>query len=81
METYLNDIIQKNKIYNHPNIFMFSWWVTYSYFNNEQIQTRDVVLMNYAYGLSGSFGSRFRVRYIGQITYIGRRINFPSNPT
>ena len=27
---------QKN-IFNDPNIFMVSWWGTYSYFNNEQI--------------------------------------------
>ena len=43
-------------IYNDHTRFMVSWWGRYSYLNNDQIQTRDVVLMNSAYGSSGSFG-------------------------
>ena len=60
---------------------MVSWWVRYSYFNNEQIQISGVVLMNYAYGSSGSFGSRVRSKYIRHYPYTGRRSNFRSKPT
>ena len=50
-------------VYNDPNIFMVSWWVIDSYFNNEQIQIGDTKIMTSAYGSSGSFvsivGSKF----------------------
>ena len=38
-------------------------------------------MMNSAYGLSGSFGSRVRYKYIEHNTYTGRRSNFCSKPT
>ena len=60
---------------------MGSWWVRYSYLNNEPIQISDVVLNNTAYCSSGSFGSIFMSKYIGNNTYIGRRINSRSKPT
>ena len=60
---------------------MVSWWGRDSYINNEQIQTRDVVLMNDEYGSSGSFGSRVRSKYIGHNTYKGRIINIHSKQT
>ena len=55
---------------------MVSWWGTDSYFNNEQIKIGDNQIMTYAYGLSGSFGSRVGSKSIGNNTYTGRRINF-----
>ena len=60
---------------------MVYWWVGYSYFNNEPIQTRDVVFMNAEYGSSGSFGSIIRSKYIGHNEYTDIRINFRSKPT
>ena len=60
---------------------MGSWWVRYSYLNNEPIQISDVVLNNTAYCSSGSFWSIFRSKYIENNTYIGRRINYRSKPT
>ena len=48
---------------------MFSWWGRYLYFNNENIQTRDFVIMNAAYVSSGSFGSRVGQNLL-EITYI-----------
>ena len=51
METYLLFHIHKKSIYKDHSLFMVSWWGIYSYFINEQIQTRDVVLMTAAYGL------------------------------
>ena len=51
METALSFHIQK-KAYNDHTRFMVSWWGRYSYFNNGIIQTRDAVLMNYAYDSS-----------------------------
>ena len=35
---------------------MVSWWGRYYYLNNRIIKIIDVVLMNAAYGSSGSFG-------------------------
>ena len=60
---------------------MVSWWGRYSYFNQEEIQTRDVVLMDVAYGSSISFGSRIRPKCIGHNIYTGRRSNVCSKPT
>ena len=60
---------------------MVSWWVRYSYSNNELIQTRYVIIINDAYGSSGSFGSRVRSKYIGHNTYTGIRSNLCSKPT
>ena len=60
---------------------MFSWWVIDSYFSIELIQIRDIEIMISAYGLSGSFGSRVRYKYIGHNTYTDRRSNFRSKPT
>ena len=57
---------------------MVSCWGRYPYFNNEPIQIIDVILMNSAYGLSGSFGSRVRSKSIGHNTYTGRRSNLLS---
>ena len=51
MENYLNFPIPKY-IYNYYNIFMVSWWGTYLYFNNEQIQIGDIGIMTSAYSLS-----------------------------
>ena len=48
---------------------MVSWWVTYSYFDNEQIKISDVYLMDPVYGSSGSFLSRVRSN-IFYITHI-----------
>ena len=59
---------------------MVSWWGIYSYFNHDQIQTRDVVLMNAAYGSSGSFGAIVRQKCIRTNTYTGRESNFHSKP-
>ena len=69
-ETSLTLIFRKS-IYNDHNRFMVSWWKRYSYFNNEQIQTGDVALMNYEYG----FGSLVRAKYIGHNTNTGRISN------
>ena len=55
-------------IYNYYNIFMVSWWVTDSYFNNELIQTGDIEIMSSAYGSSGSFGSWVMCKSIGNNT-------------
>ena len=53
---------------------MVSLWGIDSYFNLEQIQIRDIEIMIYAYGLSGSFGSRVRSKYIGHNTYKAKEI-------
>ena len=71
---------EKN-VYNDPNILMVSWWVIYSYFNNEWIQIGDIEIMTGANGSSGSFGSRVSSKSIGYNTYTGRRGNFHSKPT
>ena len=68
-------------IYNYHAIFMIYWWGRDSYFNNKQIQIKYVVLMNSAYGSSGSFGSRVGSKYIVHNTYTGKRINLRSKPT
>ena len=54
------------------NRFIFQWW---------KIKISDVELMNYAYGSSGSFGSRVRSKSIEYNTYTGRRSNSCSKPT
>ena len=54
---------------------MVSWWGTDSYFNNKQVQIDDIDITTFAYGSSGSFGSRVRSKYIGHNTYTGKRIN------
>ena len=51
MEIALSFHSQKIVYYDH-SICMVSWWGRDSYLNNEQIQARDVVLMNYEYGSS-----------------------------
>ena len=43
---------------------MVSWWGTDSHFNNEQIQMDDIEIITSSYGLSESFGSRVRSKYI-----------------
>ena len=68
-------------IYNYHTRSTISCWRIYSYFNNEKIQTKDVVLMNYAYGSSGSLGSIVNSNYIVHNTYICRRSNFCLKPT
>ena len=60
---------------------MVSWWGTYSYLSDEQIQIGGVDIMTSSYGSSGSFGSRVRSKYIGHNTYTGRRSNCRSKPT
>ena len=55
---------------------MVSWWGTDSYFNNKQVQIDDIEIMTFAYGSSGSFGSRERSKYIGHNTYKGRISHF-----
>ena len=37
--------------------------------------------MNYAFGSSGSFGSRVRSKFVVNNTYTGRRRNYHSKPT
>ena len=60
---------------------MVSWWGRYSYFNNEQIQISDAVLMNDTYDSSGQFGPRVRRKFMGHNIYTGRRRNSSSKPT
>ena len=60
---------------------MVSWWVIDLYFNNEQIQTRDVVIMNSEYGSSGSFGSIVGSKYILHNTYTDIISSVCSKPT
>ena len=60
---------------------MFSWWVTYSYFNNEQIQIGDIYMINHEYDSSGSFGSMVSSKAIEHRTYTYRRSNFHSKLT
>ena len=60
---------------------MVSWWVIDSYFNIEKIHIRDIEILIYAYGSSGSFGSRVRSKSIGNKNYTGRRSNFRSKTT
>ena len=60
---------------------MVSQWKTNSYLNNKHIQIGDIDIMNSAYGLSGSFGSILRSRYIVNNSYTGRKSNFRSKPT
>ena len=80
METTLSFHIQKNMYIDH-NRFMASWRSRYSYFNNEQTQTSDVVLMNAEYGSSGPSGSRVGSKCIENNTYTGRRSNLRSKTT
>ena len=54
---------------------MVSCWGIDSYLNNEQIQTRDSVIVKAPYGSSVSFVSRVRSKYIGHNAYTGRRRN------
>ena len=68
-------------IYNDPIRFMISWWVTYSYFNNDRVQIVHTKIMTTAYGSLVSFVSRLRSKYIGHNTYIGKIINLCSKPT
>ena len=42
METASGFPIIKKYIYNDLNMFIFSWWITHSYFNNEQIHIDDI---------------------------------------
>ena len=74
MENALNYTIKKY-IYNDPNRFMVSWWVTDPYLNNKQIKIGDIEIITAEYGSSGSFGSRLRSKYIGNNTYTGTRSN------
>ena len=60
---------------------MVYWRGKDSCLNNEQIHIGGIKIMTSEYGLSGSFGSRVRSKYIGHITYTGRRINFRLKPT
>ena len=60
---------------------MVSWWGTDSYFNNEQIKIGDIEMITYAYGSSGSLGSKVRSKCIGNNTYTGSRSNFRSKTT
>ena len=57
---------------------MVSWWVIYSYSNNEQIQIGDIEIMNSAFGSSISFESRDRSKYIDHNTYTYIKSNFSS---
>ena len=57
---------------------MVSWWVIYSYLNNEQIQIGDIEIMNSAFGSSISFESRDRSKYIDHNTYTYIKSNFSS---
>ena len=66
---------------NYPTTFMVYWWVTYSYYNNEQIQNSNVKLMNTIYGSSGIFWSLVRLNYIGHNIYTGINSNLSSKPT
>ena len=75
MENTLNFLL-RNIIYNYPNIFVVSWWGTYSYFNHEQIQIGHIEIMTAVYGSSESFGSIVRSKSIGHNMYTGRIINF-----
>ena len=50
-------------------------------FKNEQIQTKDVVLMNDAYCSSGSFEWVVRSKYVGHNICIGRINNLLSKST
>ena len=59
---------------------MFSWLVTNSYINNEQIKICDIEIMTSTYGSYGSFGYRGRYKSIGHNTYTGRISNFCSIP-
>ena len=60
---------------------MVSKCVIDSYFNTEHTRIGDIEIMIYAYGLSVSFGSIVRSKYIGYNAYKGRRINYHSKPT
>ena len=50
---------------------MVSWWGRDPYLNKEQIQIRDVVLMNPEYGSTGLFVSLMRSKSIGNNSYTG----------
>ena len=63
IENALSFLILKS-IYNYSNIFMVSWWGTYSYLSDEQIQIGGVDIMTSSYGSSGSFGSRVSYKSI-----------------
>ena len=65
-------------IYNDHTRFMVSWWIRYSYLKKEQIQTRDFLLLNAAYGSSGSFGPRVWSKSNIHNTYTGRISNIRS---
>ena len=52
---------------------MVSRWGRDSHFNNEQIKTRDVVIINAEYGSSGSLGSIVGSKSIGHRKNTGRR--------
>ena len=60
---------------------MVYFWVTYSYFNDENFQIDDIEIITATYGSSGSFGSKVRPKYIGHNTYTVRRSNLHSKPT
>ena len=80
METALSFHNQKKK-YNDHNIFVVYWWGRYSYLNNEPIKISDILLMNYAFVSSGSFGLRFRSKCIGNNTYTFKRRKLCSKTT
>ena len=65
---------------NDPTTFMVSWWVTYSYSNNEKNKISDVVLINDIYGSSGLFWPLVRSNYIGHHIYTGINSNLSSKP-
>ena len=48
---------------------MVSWWVTYSYLNNEQIKSGNIEIMTAVYGSSESFGSTVMSKSIGHNIY------------
>ena len=60
---------------------MVSWWVTYSYLNNEQIKSGNIEIMTAVYGSSESFGSTVMSKSIGHNIYTCWRIIFHSKPT
>ena len=54
------------------NWFIFQYW---------KYKIGDIEIMIFAYGLSGSFGSRVRSKCIGHYTYTGIIVNLRSKPT
>ena len=70
-EEELNFFVIKEYIYEDPIHLMLSWRQRNIYYNNYYIPKDEIQIIRINYGESGSYGSIFWARYVGQNTYTG----------